>query len=222
MAELLVDPRAQALTLPAPTKRRVPCSEHTGMDLGRTWFKKLHNSKTNMYKYSGVSNHAPAALGQAGPQPTASKRLPGSVGAWTQVSVTAELLVMLMALSCCPGASQYGAPCSHPHPWSAAAATCQHTRLPSAAAPRACREGGGMLSSELAPEPGRGSPPPVLSLCLPPSLHDVPILKHQDLVCTHHSGEPAEKSGCYPDLAGRGFLRVCTVPGDAIPGALTS
>lgn len=80
MAELPVDPRAQALTLPAPTKRHVPCPEHTGMDLGRTWFKKLHNSKINMYKCTGVSNQGPAALGQAGLLPAPSKRLPGSVG----------------------------------------------------------------------------------------------------------------------------------------------
>lgn len=61
-----------------------------------------------------------------------------------------------------------------------------------------------MQGPELAPEPGRGSPPPALPLCSPPSLHDVPILKHQDLVCTYHSGEPAEKSRCYPGLGGEG------------------
>lgn len=69
IAELPVDPRAQAATcLPLPGARPlgvscrcVSCPEHTGTELGRTWFKKLHNSKTNRYKRSGVSISAPAA-----------------------------------------------------------------------------------------------------------------------------------------------------------------
>lgn len=61
-----------------------------------------------------------------------------------------------------------------------------------------------MQGPKLAPEPGRGFPPPAFPLCSPPSLHDVPILKHQDLVCINHSGEPAEKSRCCPDFGEEG------------------
>lgn len=89
VAKLLVNPRVQAVPLPAPacstppwegSSKHIPCTEHTGTELGRTWFKKLHNSKTNKYKHSGVSNTAPAAPGGGpGPQP---QKAPWWRGAW--------------------------------------------------------------------------------------------------------------------------------------------
>lgn len=41
-----------------------------------------------------------------------------------------------------------------------------------------------------------------LPLCSPPSLRDAPILKHQDLVCAHHGGEPAGKGRVLSRLGG--------------------
>lgn len=41
-----------------------------------------------------------------------------------------------------------------------------------------------------------------LPLCSPPSLCDASILEHQDLVCAHHGGEPAEKGSVAVGLRG--------------------
>lgn len=84
MAELLLDPKALAVTLPAPAQsmaprrggscRRKPCPKHTGTELGRTWFKKLHDSKTNVVECPTQPLQLP---GHVRPQPAK-----GSLAAW--------------------------------------------------------------------------------------------------------------------------------------------
>lgn len=171
-----------------------------------------------------MSNPAPAAPRAC--EAPAGKGVSGSLGVWAHVSVTVELLAALTAPSCCLGASRCGAPCSRHRPQPAAAATCQHTRHPSAAAPRACRESVRMQSPELAPELGRGSPR-ADSTKLSPCAH-LPRSTMRPSLSTRIWSAPTtveslqRKAGCYSRSEGRGSGGVCTVQGATSTGAVTS
>lgn len=131
---------------------------------------------------------------------------------------------MLMAPSCCLGASQCSVPCSDPHPPPAAAATCWHTHHPSAAALHACGESRGVQGPSMAPEPGKGfhgQRALSLPLCSPASLHNAPILEHQDLVCTHHGREPAGKGRVLFWLGGGHTAQGAAVTGLSLLGRRT-